>query len=134
MNGRFVMRFILSLVLLALLVGAGVMVYQLGVSQGLAASGKLALPDGGATTGVAPYPYYGPFFWHPWGFGWFPFGFIFPILGFFLVFALIRGLVWGGWRGRHFYRGGPGGFDPNNVPPQVAEWHRKMHEQEQEQK
>lgn len=129
MNGRFFLRFFASLILLAVLVGVGVMVYQFGVTQGLAASGKLALPAAGAAgaQGAVPYPYYTPF-WHPWGFWFFPFGLIFPLLGFFLIFGLIRALIFGGWHGRRYYRGGPGGFNPDDVPPYVAEWHRKMHE------
>jgi hypothetical protein len=129
MNGRFVWRFLLAIVLVALLVGAGVAVYNMGVTQGLAASGKLVSPAPGGT--VSPYPYfYGPFM-RPWGFG-FGFGIlglIFPILFFFLIFGLVRALFFRGWGWGRGY-GRMHGDWPNDVPPAVAEWHRKMHEQE----
>src|SRR5437879_4521721 len=75
--------------LIAAIVGVGA--YQLGLSQGLATTG----------TAVAPAVYYHPFF-----FG--GFGFLFPLLFIFLVFALIRGAFWGGMGRR--YGGGWGGY------------------------
>src|SRR5881392_768579 len=63
---------IIVTLVIAAIVGVGA--YQLGVAQGLA----------GAGTAVAPALYYHPFF-----FG--GFGFLFPLLFIFLVFALIRG-------------------------------------------
>jgi hypothetical protein len=96
----------------------------------LAASGKLAAPDGAPTGGVAPYPYYTPFY-RPWGFGFGIFGLIFPLLFFFLIFGAIRGLFFRGWR-RGPWNHGPwnrGDWD-KNVPPMVQEWHRKLHETE----
>src|SRR2546429_7062995 len=75
--------------LIAAIVGVGA--YQLGVSQGLATTG----------TAVAPAVYYHPFF-----FG--GFGFLFPLLFIFLVFALIRG-AFGGW-GRRYGGGWGGGY------------------------
>lgn len=126
MYPRIIFRIFLVFVLLAVLAGIGVFVYNAGVSQGLATSGNLTQP--GAVP--APYPYYGPFFWH-WGF--FPFGFIFPL--FFLIFLLwaISGLFfrrrrgfgrWGRW-----HAGDP---EHREVPPMVQEWHRKMHEDQAE--
>lgn len=122
MYPRIIFRILLVFVLLAVLAGVGVFVYNAGVSQGLASSGSLT--QSGAAP--APYPYYGPFFWH-WGF--FPFGFIFPL--FFLIFIVwaISGLFfrrhrgygrWGRWYG--------GDSEHREVPPMVQEWHRKMHE------
>jgi hypothetical protein len=119
MNGRIFFRIILALVLVAGLVGLGVFIYNTGVSQGLAASGKLVAPDGGAV----PYAPYAPYFYRPWGFGFFPFGFIFPLLFFLLIFAAIRGAFFRGWRW-----GNRGGGGPDQVPPMFEEWHRKMHE------
>jgi hypothetical protein len=127
MNGRFVFRFVLALILLAALVGVGVAVYNVGVTQGLATSGKLVLPA--APGGVVPsYPYaYGPLF-HPWGFGFGfgIFGLIFPILFFFLIISLIRGLFFHG--GGRWHGGGFRGYGENDVPPMMEEWHRRMHE------
>ena len=122
MNGRIFFRVILALVLVAGLVGIGVFIYNAGVSQGLAASGKLVAPDGGAVPAVPYYPY-APYFYRPWGFGFFPFGFIFPLLFFLLIFAAIRGAFFRGWRW-----GSRGGSGPDQVPPMFEEWHRKMHE------
>src|SRR5256885_11986968 len=83
---------ILTLVIAAIV---GVGAYQLGVAQGLATTG----------TAVAPAVYYHPFF-----FG--GFGFLFPLLFIFLIFALVRGAFsrgrgWGyggGWGGPGYYQ------------------------------
>ena len=141
MNGRVIWRVLGVLLLVAVLVGAGWMVYNAGVMQGLAQSGKLALPNvtvpnGG--TAVQPYPYFypymGPFGWGR-GFGFFPFGCFVPLLFFFLIFFLIRGMFfhgprrWGHWHGGPY--GGTGGYDSSQVPPVVEEWHRRMHGSEE---
>jgi hypothetical protein len=122
MNGRTFLQIVLVLVLIAVLVGAGVMVYNAGIAQGLASNGKLALPDGGTT----PYPYAGPFL-RPWGFGFGLFGLIGPLLFLLLIFALLRGVFFAGRRGSWGWRG-PRGDWPKDVPPMVEEWHRKMHD------
>jgi hypothetical protein len=120
MNGRFVLGILLVLVLIAGLVGIGVYAYNVGVDQGLAQSGKLVAP----ATGVAPYPFYGgPFFFRPYGFGFGFLGCLFPLLFFFLIFALFRGLWWrgyGGWGRSHEHW-------ENGVPPRFEEWHRRSH-------
>ncbi len=121
MNGRILVRIILSLVLVALLAGLGGYVYNLGIAQGLASSGRLAAPAAGNPAFPAPYAY-GPFWFHPWGFGIGIFGFLFPFLGFLLIFSLIRWLLFPHRHG--FYRGRGWG----EVPPEVEEWHRRMHE------
>ncbi len=119
MDGRFLVRVLLALVLIAGAVGIGVYVYNAGVAQGMADSGKLVAP----AQGSAPYPYYGgPFFFRPWGFGFGFLGLLFPLLFFFLFFALLRGLLWGGRWGR--YRRHWEG----DVPPMFEEWHRRAHE------
>jgi hypothetical protein len=84
---------IIFTLVIAAIVGVGA--YQLGVAQGLAATG----------TAVAPAVYY-----HPYFFG--GFGFLFPLLFLFLIFALIRGAFgrgrgWGyggGWGGPGYYQ------------------------------
>jgi hypothetical protein len=119
MHRRFVAG--LALVLIALIVGAavGTTAYRAGVMRGLADAGRLPTPDP-ATALVPPYAYYGPFWYHgPWGFA--PWGFLFPLLFFGLMFALLRGLFWGGRCSRH----GPGSTD---VPRRFEEWHRRAHE------
>ncbi len=134
MNGRIFLRIVLVLVLIAVLVGLGTYVYDAGVAQGLATSGKAVVPDGG----TAPYPYYAPFY-RPWGFGFGIFGLIFPLLFIFLIFGLLRGIFFGGWRGRQGWGGprgerGERGEWPHDVPPAVEEWHRKMHESQSSEK
>jgi hypothetical protein len=130
MSGRVLLSIVLTIVLIAALVGVGTYVYNAGVAQGLAANGKIVAPDGSA----APYPYYGPVY-QPWGFGFGIFGLIFPLLFIFVIFGLLRGLLFGGWRRR-----GPWGWDrphsdwEKNVPPTVEEWHRKMHESPSDEK
>jgi len=121
---RVFFRVVLALVLIGAVIGLGVYVYNAGVTYGLAAGGRLALPDG--ATAVAPYAYYG--LYRPFGFGFGLLGLIFPLLFFLLIFGALRGLFFRGWRGH-----GPNGpwnrgdWD-KNVPPMVQEWHRKMHE------
>src|SRR5437762_8101224 len=96
---------IILTLLIAAIVGVGA--YQLGVSQGLATTG----------TAVAPAVYYHPFF-----FG--GFGFLFPLLFIFLVFALIRG-AFGGWGRR--YGGGWGGGYYQSPRERLEELHKEMH-------
>ena len=91
--------------LIAAIVGIGA--YQLGVSQGLATTG----------TAVAPAVYYHPFF-----FG--GFGFLFPLLFIFLIFALIRG-AFGGWVRR--YGGGWGGGYYQSPRERLEELHKELH-------
>jgi hypothetical protein len=122
MNGRIILTVLLALVLIAGVVGTGVYVYNVGIAQGLAESGKLVAPP----IGAAPYPYFGgPFFYHrPFGFGFL--GCLFPLL--FLLFfgMLLRGIVWRGrWGWGHGMHHGPW---EKGVPPMFEEWHRKMHE------
>ncbi len=121
MDRRIVLGVLLVLVLV---VGGSVIatnVYQAGVARGLADSAQGSPPGSGGV----PYPYYGPYFYHgPFGFGFF--GFLFPLLAFFLIFALVRGLFWTGrWGGHH-------GSWKSGVPPTFEEWHRKAHESMQE--
>ncbi len=121
MYGRIILGVLLALVLIAGVVGIGAYVYNAGVAQGLVESGKVVAP----ATGVAPYPFYGgPFFYRPFGFGFGLLGCLFPLLFFFLLFGLLRGLWWRG----HWGRGGPYGRWENGVPPRFDEWHRKLHE------
>lgn len=122
MNGRLVFRILLAIILIAVLVGMGIFIYNAGVAQGLAAG---SAPEGQA----APYPLYGWPYYRPWGFGFFPFGFIFPLFFSLLIIWAISGLFFRGWR-----RSGPGhywadyGRGPRDVPPMIEAWHRKMHE------
>jgi len=101
----------IGIIIVTLVIAAfvGVGAYQLGVAQGLAATG----------TAVAPAVYYHPFF-----FG--GFGFLFPLLFIFLIFALIRGAI---GRGRGWgYGGGWGGPGYYQSPRErMEELHRELH-------
>jgi hypothetical protein len=117
MNGRNFLAILLTLLLVAAVIGAGTYVYNAGVTQGLAQSGKLSGPDGT----VAPYVY-GPY---P-HFGFWPFGLIGGLFFLFLLFGLLRLIFWRGQRGWG-WRGDPERWK-DHVPPMIEEWHRKMHE------
>jgi hypothetical protein len=114
MNSRFKWAALLTVVLVAILVGS--VAYNAGVSQGLAI-GAANVPAAGAAPGqgVPPYYWYRP--WGHWGFGFGPFGFVL------LWFLLFRLVFWGGgWRRRSWYH------YPYDVPPSFEEWHRRAHE------
>ena len=121
MRGGF-FGLLVAILLIAAVLGVGVYGYNIGVTQGLADSGKLTTP----ATGVPPYPYYGPFFHHPFGWGFGGFGCLFPLLFFFLFFGIARGFLWRGhwgW-GHHVHHGD---WD-KGVPPRFEEWHKRSHE------
>jgi hypothetical protein len=119
---RTFLRIVFIVVVAAVIIGSGVAIFNAGMMQGAVVSGHL--PDGA----VAPYaaPAY-----RPWGF--FGFG-CFALLGLFLLFPLIFGLgrlAFGpryGWHRGPWGTGGPRGFNGEQVPPQVEELHRRMHE------
>jgi hypothetical protein len=144
MNRSIIFRIVVALVLLVVLaagaVGLGLTAYNAGVTQGLAQSGKLTVPPAGAM----PYPYAGPFFRYGFfGPGLGLFNCLFVLLGLFLIFALMRGLMfvvfgprhWGGQRGAFGpgSRGGPWGWHrpwgEKGYPPMFDEWHRQAHGQ-----
>ncbi len=140
MNGRAIVSFLFGLVVVGILGGIGVGIYDAGVAQGVAQAGRL--PEGAAVP-VAGYGYgYG------WGFHGFGFlGLLFPLLFLFLIFGLIRaafgrGRGWGpGWGGRGYWgKGyGPGVYGPGFGGPeawreerdrQISELHRRLHDEE----
>jgi hypothetical protein len=128
-NGRSIVNFLFGLLVLGLLIGIGVGVYDAGVQQGLAQAANV--PAGA----VAPYYGYGYGFHGFFGFGFL--GLIFPILFLFLIFGLVRaafgrGRGWGGGRG--YWGHGPwmAGGDPDAWQQErerrMAELHRRLHE------
>jgi hypothetical protein len=125
-------RVLAVLLVVGLLAGVGISVYNAGVDQGLAQN--VTATASGAPAVVYGYPgYYGH-----WGFGFGFFGIFFWILGIFLIFALLRAAFgWGRW-GRGRWGGyGPGGYggygggksghheDPRRA--MLDEWHRDAH-------
>lgn len=140
MNGRAIVTFLLGLLFVGILVGAGVGIYQAGLAQGVVDAGRV---PAGAVVPVAGYGYgYG---FHG-GFGFL--GLLFPILFLFLIFGLIRaafsrGRGWGpGWGGRGYWGkgygpgfGGPGGsMGPDawreERDRQISDLHRRLHDEE----
>jgi hypothetical protein len=89
--------------------GVGLVAYNAGLAQGLAAAPAAGAPP---PYGWHPYGWYHPFFFFPF----------LPLLFLFGFFVLARLLFWGGYRGR-WHHGGCGG-----VPPAFDEWHRRAHE------
>ena len=130
-KGFFLFRFLGMVVVIALLVGAGSLLFQAGQTQGYAlglntAAGK----ELGAPAPVMPAPYYG----HGWVRPHFsPFG---PLLGlfffcglpvlffFFMAGGFFRHMAWrrGHWAGGHGHPWGTppcsGGQQPPAAPPQ----------------
>jgi hypothetical protein len=96
---------IIFTLVIAAIVGIGA--YQLGLAQGLGATG----------TAVAPVAYY-----HPYFFG--GFGFLFPLLFILFIFALMRGASRGWGRSYGGGWGGPGYPGPRE---RLEELHREMH-------
>ena len=142
MNGRAIVSFLFGLIVVGILVGVGVGIYQAGIAQGVVEAGRI---PAGAVVPVAGYGY-------GWGFhGGFGFlGILFPILFLFLIFGLVRaafgrGRQYGpGWGGRGYWGrgygpgfGGPGspggpGFDSwrEERDRQISDLHRRLHEEE----
>jgi hypothetical protein len=130
---RVFLKTILVLVIIGAIVGLGFYAYQLGVTQSAAQSA--AISSGQAAAPVVPY--YGMWYWPPfYGFGFL--ACLVPLFLLFLIFVAFRGLFWHGrpgWRRWHYGRWGypQNGEKPDwkeGVPPMVAEWHRKLHEEE----
>ncbi len=121
MNGRIVFTVLIVLVIVAGVLGIAGYAYNIGLTQGMASTGKLEVP----ATGAVPYPYfYRPFGFHP--FGWSFLSCLLPLFIFFVLFGVMRMVFWRvRWGGMH-HRKWEGG-----VPPMAEEWHRKMHEQQQ---
>ena len=120
-RGFGILGLAVTVVLIAIV---GAIAYQAGWSGGFAQH----VPQG--TTAAAPYPYYGWYGPHFFGFGW-----IFGLLLFlFLGFLFFRVVAFGlfGWRrGGWGYGGGGWGHHHGGVPPAIdermKEWHRQAH-------
>ncbi len=129
MNRRVVLGIVVTLLVVAGALALGGYAYSLGVAQGAMQNAQIVVPEGGAVTAPV-YPYGVPFYHYGHGFGrggfgLGPLGCIFPLLGFFLLFALFRGFFWRGHWGRGW--GGPGGWDRPGTPPMFEEWHKRAH-------
>ena len=124
MFGRTILGVLAAIALVGLVAVIGTSVYNAGISQGLAEAAAAAASSGDpAPVVVAPYGGYG--YGHGgWGFGFF--GILFWILGFFLIFGLLRAAFgWGRWGG-----GGPGRGGWDSRQDRMAELHRELHRRE----
>jgi len=134
MYARGIVRFLVSLIAIALLIGIGVGIYQSGVQQGILDAGRV--PAGAAVPYADGYGYgYRPGF-----FGFSFLGFLFPLLFIFVIFGLLRAVFRGGrghgWGGRGWgsYGYGPGGpgFDHDTWQAErdrrIAEMHQRLHD------
>lgn len=96
--------------------------YDAGVMRGVAQGVTQFVAPAGAPGTVPVVAYYA----HPygWGYGFNPFGFLFPLLGLFLLFGVMRALIGGrrGWGHRGWYSDGQHG-----VPGRFEEWHKRSH-------
>jgi hypothetical protein len=114
---RTFLRIAFIVVVAAVIIGTGIAIFNAGMVQGAAMSGQLS---DGATVQI-----YRPWFWGFPGFG------CFAILGLFLLFPLIFGFGRMAFGPRHGWHRGPWGMRGTNgeqVPAQVEELHRRMHE------
>jgi hypothetical protein len=126
MYGRFFVRVLLGLLVIAAVIGIGAYAYQMGLSQGAAQ---------GASEGTAPI-LTGPHFYgrpiHPMG-GFGCFGLLIPLFFLLLIFGGLRAMFWHGpWGHGRWHVGHPGhpghpGWE-KGVPPMFEEWHKRAHE------
>jgi hypothetical protein len=119
------LRLLAALVLVGLLGGIGVSVYQAGFAAGAAAGGATIVAP------IGPYGWWGP----GWGFGGLLFGFIGLLILIFIVGGLLRAIFWRGPRwshgswGRHgtWGPGGPEGFRGGPWEARARELHDEWH-------
>ena len=112
---RTFLKIVFIVVVAAVIIGAGIAIFNAGMMQGAAMSGQS--PDG------ATVPYYAPYY-RPWGWG---FG-CFILLALFLFFPLILGLGRLAFGPRHGWHHGPWRYNGDQIPPRVEELHRRLHE------
>jgi hypothetical protein len=111
------MSFARTLAVLILLSIVGVIGYQIGIGQNIAAQ----IPAAGAPVAYYGYPYH-------FAFGFL--GFLFPLFFLFIIFGLLRAAMWGGrgWGGHHKYgygqMRGPWGDEART---RIEELHKELH-------
>lgn len=130
MFGRGIAGALGVILLVALVAGIGFSAYNAGVNEGVAEAARAAQAAGEDPAVVFP-PYaggpygYGYGWGHGGGFGFF--GILFWILGFFLIFGLLRAAFgWGRWGGGGR---GPGGWQSRDE--RIAELHRDLHRRDE---
>lgn len=133
-------RIVAAIVLIAVLAVGGGMIastaYQAGVSSAVTSvTGGAGTASGTVVTPIVV-PAYGVGWWHPFGFAGGLFGFLFLLFFLFLVFGLIRAIVWGGrgrrgWSGPGWGPGGPG-WGPGGPDGARAKWESRAHQRFQD--
>jgi hypothetical protein len=122
MNRRVWLSVLLTVLVIGVVAAIGYGVYQIGFNQGVATTAE-------ETTTVVHNVGHGGYGW-----GFFPFGFIFPLFFVLLIIGLIGrafwwGPRWGGWRGP--YGGGSYESSEGDVPPHIEKrlqtWHEQAH-------
>jgi hypothetical protein len=128
MDGKYFLRVLSGLVLVAAVAGIAYFAFNAGVIQGAATK----LPAMTGQPGNALSQNYGwPFFWHPGPF--FGFGCLGPLLALFLLIVAARSLsflLWGSrWsRWGHRHHGWGHRWDAESgVPPMFRTWHDNLH-------
>jgi len=114
-----------GLVVVVVLAGIGVGIYDAGVQQGIAQTASVP-------AGTLPYAAYGYGFHGGFGF----LGLLFPIFFLFLIFGIARAAFrggrggWGRGYGHGYGKWGPGGpgMGGSDRDAWVADWHRRLHE------
>jgi hypothetical protein len=116
-----------GLVVIVVLAGIGVGIYDAGVQQGIAQTASVP-------AGTLPYAAYGYGFHGGFGF----LGLLFPLFFLFLIFGIARMAFrggrggWGHGYGRGYGKWGPGpggpGMGGSDRETWVADWHRRLHE------
>lgn len=114
------MGFARALFAMIVILAIGLVGYQIGVSQTIATQ----LPAGAAPVGYYGYPYGG------FGFGFGFLGFLFPLFFLFLIFGLLRAVMFGGrggWghKGQGYGYMGRGGWGDGRQ--RIEELHRELH-------
>ena len=99
-----------SLLIILVILGIGLVGYQIGVTQAIAT----AAPGGAPALAPVAYGYY------PWHFGFGFFGFLFPLFFLFLIFGLMRAAFGGG-------RGWGGGYGKYGRFGRMEEIHEELH-------
>ena len=146
-NGSIVLRVIGFLLLAALIIGGGAMVYRAGMAQGISQSPAVATAIVQSAENGQPVPVPPMMYGRPYGYGYpmyghhgffFPFGAICGSIFFlFLIFGLMKLVFFGGMRHRGWegHKHGPWGRNwGNGVPPMFEEWHKRAHGEPVEEK
>ncbi len=126
-------RIIAAIVLVAVLALGGGLIATSAYQAGVNTAVTTATASGATVVAPVIVPAYG-YGWHAFGFGFGIFGFFAALFFLFIVFALIRAILWRGGPGRRGGWGGPGwhGHDGSRWETRAHDtfddWHRRAHD------